>query len=229
MISKNLVTCQHPRSPVTDAYRMLRTNLYYSNVDDSICTIAITSPNKGEGKTTTGVNLAFTIAKDGHKVLVVDCDLRKPRVHQYFSLENKKGLTNILVEEAALEDTINVLDVEENIHIITSGPLPPNPAEVLGSKKMRCFVSKMQDYYDYIIFDTPPVGQVTDAAIIGVYVDGVLLAIASGQTEMHSAKRALGLLDKVGAKVMGAVLTKATKHNLGYRYSSYYKYYTEGY
>ncbi|WP_207655804.1 CpsD/CapB family tyrosine-protein kinase [Vallitalea okinawensis] len=227
MVSKNLIAYNNPKSPITEAYRMLRTNLYYCHTDKRIQTIVVTSPDKGEGKTTTGGNLALTIAKDGHKVLILDCDLRKPRVHKYFKVDNEQGITNMLVDGLPFENIRKIFQGDSNIHIVTSGPLPPNPAELLGSQKMLQFLKKLKEEYDYILIDAPPVGQVTDAAVIGPEADGVILTLASAQSNIHAAKRAKELLDNVGAKIIGTVLTKVDKSNTGYKYYSYYNYYGE--
>jgi len=225
MVSKNLIAYNNPKSPITEAYRMLRTNIYYCQADKKVEVIVVTSPDKGEGKTTTGGNLAITIAKDGNKVLIMDCDLRKPRVHKYFRVHNEEGVTNILVNNTPFEQVRQVFKGDENIHIVTSGPLPPNPAELLGSGKMLQFLDKVKEEYDYVIIDAPPVGQVTDAAVIGSSADGVVLTLASAQSNIHAAKRAKELLDNVGAKIIGTVLTKVDKANTGYTYYSYYNSY----
>lgn len=225
MVSKNLIAYSKPKSPITEAYRMLRTNLYYSSAEKKLQVILMTSPDKGEGKTTTLGNLALTLAKDGHKILLIDCDLRKPRVHKYFLMENGTGITNILVDNLSIKEASQSFKGDQNISLITSGPLPPNPAELLGSSKMKAFLEEARNSYDYILIDAPPVGQVTDAAVLGSFVDGVILTVAAGQSNVHAAVRAKELLLQAKVNILGAVLTKVDKATSGYKYYSYSNYY----
>ncbi|TYQ15981.1 UNVERIFIED_CONTAM: capsular exopolysaccharide synthesis family protein [Acetivibrio alkalicellulosi] len=217
---KNLISKNDPKAAATEAFRELRTNLHYMNIDKEIKTIVFTSPSMGDGKSVTAANLAVTLAKAGKKVLIVDADLRKPKVHHYFGVKNNVGLTNILTDS---KDSIKNKAIENtdisNLDIITSGPVPPNPYEMLSSNKMHTFIDHVKTEYDVIIFDTPPVGQVTDAAILAGITDGTVLVIASASTRIDMARRACKALEGVSANIVGAVLTK-----IDFRKTSYYGY-----
>jgi capsular exopolysaccharide synthesis family protein len=214
---KNLITHNNPKAPATEAFRELRTNLYYTNVDNELKTLVVTSPTLGDGKTVTAVNLAVTLARLGKKVLIIDADMRKPKVHLYFGVKNKGGLTNILTEQNEdFKVKISKKEDISNLNIIACGPVPPNPAEMLSSNKMKNLLEKLKDEYDLILIDTPPVAQVTDAAIVAGITDGVLLVLASRQTRIDMAKRAKKLLNGVNANIVGTVLTKIETSRTGY-------------
>lgn len=228
MDRENLIINKGTKSVVAEAYRMLRTNIMYSSIDKKIKTITVTSSGPGEGKSTTTCNFAIALAHAGSKVLVIDADLRKPRVHKYFGVSNKMGLTNIIVEDFQWTEYIHKIDELPNLHILSSGPIPPNPSELAGSTKMRTFLDSLKDIYDYIIIDTPPVGVVTDAALIGSYTDGTVLVVSSGNVEIEAAKRSKALLQNVNANILGVVLNKIpTKEGGYYKYYYYYSYYHE--
>jgi capsular exopolysaccharide synthesis family protein len=184
--------------------------------------IIVTSPSLGDGKTVTTVNLAVTLAQSGKKVLIVDADLRKPKVHHYFGIKNGEGLTNVLTGDKEIKK-INIVEKNDisNLYILTSGPIPPNPAEMLNSKKMHQLLEQLKKDYDVVILDTPPVGQVTDAAILAGIADGVILVLASGDTRIDMAKRAKKALDGVIAHVIGAILTKLDIGRTSYYYYKY--------
>jgi capsular exopolysaccharide synthesis family protein len=186
-------------------------------------TVVLTSPSLGDGKTVTTVNLAVALAQSGKKVLIMDADLRKPKVHHYFGIKNGEGLTNILTGEKDLKK-ISICEKQDipNLYIMTSGPIPPNPAEILSSNKMCQLLEHLKKEYDMVIIDTPPVGQVTDAAILAGITDGVLLVVASSQTRIDMAKRAKKALEGVNAHVIGTILTKLELNRSTYYY--YYKY-----
>lgn len=206
---KNLITKNDPKAPASEAFREIRTNLHYMSVDKELKSIVITSPTLGDGKTVTAVNVAVAFAKSGKKVLVIDADLRKPKVHHYFGIANEKGLTNII--KGDIDDKeINSMTLRgiQNLFVIPSGPIPPNPAEILSSNKMQQLLEKLKDDYDTIIIDTPPVGQVTDAAILAGSTDGVVLVFACSQTRIDMAKRAKKALVSVNSNIIGTVLTK---------------------
>ncbi len=180
----------------------------------------MTSPSLGDGKTVTTVNIAITLAQSGKKVLVIDADLRKPKVHHYFGVKNTEGLTNILATDKELKKSvIQTKEGIDNLFIIPSGPIPPNPSEILSSEKMKQLVEKLKDEYDIIFIDTPPVGQVTDAAILTNIADGTMVVVASGQTRIEMAKRAKKALAAINANIIGIVMTKIDSR------SSYYSYY----
>lgn len=206
---KNLITKNDPKAPASEAFREIRTNLHYMSVDKELKSIVITSPTLGDGKTVTAVNVAVAFAKSGKKVLVIDADLRKPKVHHYFGIANEKGLTNII--KGDIDDKeINSMTLRgiPNLFVIPSGPIPPNPAEILSSNKMQQLLDKLKGEYDTIIIDTPPVGQVTDAAILAGSTDGVVLVFACSQTRIDMAKRAKKALVSVNSNIIGTVLTK---------------------
>jgi len=221
---KNLITFKKPKSPISEAYRMLRTNLNYIDIEKDDRVIVITSANMAEGKTSTLCNLAITIADAGKKVLLIDCDLRKPKVHRYFSLKNEEGIVNAVVEGVFVESIMSEIEEVPNLKIITSGPVPPNPSEILSSDSMINLISKLKLEYDVILLDAPPACSVTDAAQLSNIADGVILVVASGSTNVGSAKLAKKLLEKVGANIIGVVLTKVEKTKVG----SYF-YYNQDY
>lgn len=223
MLEENtIITHTDPKSPVSEAYRVLRTNIQYSSVDKPLKTIVVTSAGPMEGKTTTIANLAVTFAQAGSKVLLIDTDLRKPKVHKVFTLLNSRGLTNLLTSKDGFVSFIRH-DVVENLDILTSGTIPPNPSEVLNSNSMRDFLEKVKAEYDIILLDSPPVGSVTDASIISTYVDGTILVAKSGKVEIDAVKRAKETLEKVNANIIGVVLNNLDKKTLGNNY--YYQYY----
>lgn len=221
-MSLDLITHTNSKSPISEAYRTLRTNIQFSSVDKQIKTLVVTSPTMSEGKTTTITNLAETFAQAGNRVIIVDADLRRPRVHQVFEVSNQQGLTNVLAGQVGLKDVVKVAGSQ--INILTSGPIPPNPSELLGSTKMKELVQVLSDHYDIVLIDTPPVNVVTDAAVLSTLVDGVILAIASGKTEIESGKRALKSLEAVNANVLGAVMTMVPVTKKGYYSYQYYSY-----
>lgn len=217
---KNLIAKNDPKAAASEAFREIRTNLHYTSVDKEIKTIVVTSPSMGDGKTVTAVNLAVVLAKSGKNVIIIDADLRKPKVHHYFGIKNTEGLTNILADEKEVtKKKYSSVEGISNLNIITSGPIPPNPAEILSSKKMQQFLEQLANAYDIIIIDSPPVGQVTDAAILSGICDGTILVIASNQTKIEMAVRAKKALDSVNANTIGAILTKMdTGRNSYYNY-----------
>nr|PZN11336.1 MAG: capsular biosynthesis protein [Caldicoprobacter oshimai] len=226
MRSVNLVTHADPKSPVAEAYRILRTNIEFSSTDRKIKVILVTSSGPAEGKSTTAANTAIAMADANRRVLLIDCDLRKPAIHRMFGLVNIKGLTNILVEGIEYSDITNVTDVE-NLEIITSGPKPPNPAELLGSRRMKEFLDRVREDYDVVIIDAPPVLPVTDAAVLSQYVDGVILVAGYGVTTFEAAAQAKASLQKVNARILGVVLNGAPVDRGGGYYYYYYYYYDE--
>lgn len=219
-----LETYINPKSPISEAYRVVRTNIQFSSFDTPLKTIVITSSIPGEGKTTTVVNLAITFAQLGSKVLLIDADLRKPRIHKVFDIKNHSGLTNIL---ASRDDYKNYIkkSVIENLDIITCGVIPPNPSELLTSNAMRSFIEKAKEDYDIVFLDSPPIGTVTDAAIISTFVDGTILVAASGVVDSVTLMNAKEQLDKVNANIIGIVLNKIGKNSHGNYYYQYYYYY----
>ena len=221
-MSLDLITHTNSKSPISEAYRTLRTNIQFSSVDKQIKTLMVTSSMMSEGKTTTITNLAETFAQAGNRVIVVDADLRRPRVHQVFGVSNQQGVTNVLAGQVDLKDVVKVAGSQ--INVLTSGPIPPNPSELLGSAKMKDLVQLLSEHYDIVLIDAPPVNMVTDAAILSTFVDGVVLAIVSGKTEIEAGKRALKSLEGVKANVLGAVMTMMPVTKRDYYSYQYYGY-----
>ncbi|HLR09064.1 MAG TPA: CpsD/CapB family tyrosine-protein kinase [Bacillota bacterium] len=214
-----LITKLNPRSPVSEQYRTVRTNLQFSSADSAIKSMIITSSGPGEGKSMTTANLAVVYAQQGKRVLLIDGDMRKPTVHYTFRLDNLQGLSNILIGESPLEDAITPSSVD-HLDLIPCGPIPPNPAELLGSKKMESLIQQASQWYDMTIIDTPPVLAVADAQILANIVDGSLIVVRSGQTEYEAVIEAKEALEPANAKLLGAVLNDRDKKR-----SNYYYYY----
>ncbi|UVI31603.1 CpsD/CapB family tyrosine-protein kinase [Paenibacillus spongiae] len=208
--SLNLVTSLDPLSPVTEAYRVLRTNIQFSSIDRPIHVIMISSAQRGEGKTTTVSNLAVAYAQEGKKVLLIDTDLRDPSLHHVFSLPNRVGLTSILSNQYGLQEVVRDT-VVDNLSVITGGPIPPNPSEMLGSFKMQSLIDELRTEYDMILIDTPPVLAVTDGIVISVLCDGVIMVVDAGKVDKERVKKAKSSLEHANARILGAVLNKMNK------------------
>lgn len=217
-----LITYTNPKSPISEAYRGIRTNIQFANIDKNIKTILVTSSTPGEGKTTTLGNLAVVLAANGHKVLVVDCDMRKPRIHKAFELSNKKGLSDLLVKGDDYKAYLHEIEGSD-MEVLTAGKIPGNPSELLHSKAMKSVVEQMKEDYDYILFDTPPILPVTDAAVMSSYIDGAVLVITSGEIKRDVAKKAKDALVAVNANILGVVMNKVTVEDRK-SYQSYYYY-----
>jgi capsular exopolysaccharide synthesis family protein len=214
-----LITISEPRSPISEAYRALRTNLDFANLDQTLKTLAVTSAGVGEGKSTTLANLAVVSAQAGRKVILVDADLRRPTLHQIFGLDNDTGLTTAMMDEAALASPPLQETGIEGLSVLTSGPLPPNPAEVMGSRRMEEVIAALTERADQVFFDTPPVVAVTDAAVLATKVDGVLLVISAGKTRREYARTAMQRLEQINARLVGTVLTNV---QMGAGFKGYY-------
>ncbi|MFL7839410.1 MAG: CpsD/CapB family tyrosine-protein kinase [Candidatus Promineifilaceae bacterium] len=203
----NLITLNDPRSPISEAYRTLRTNLSFYSVDDPIKSLVITSSASDDGKSTVAANLAVTMAQSGRKTILVDCDLRRPTLDQLFDLEPEPGLTNVILGDF---DGIPLQKTGvENLTLLASGPKPPNPADMLGSKRIDALIAELTGQADFVILDSPPALAVTDAAVLGAKVDGVLLVIAAGRTRRDHAERAKETLEKARVRIVGSTLTNA--------------------
>jgi len=219
-MTENLVTIVEPLSPVSEAYRTLRMNLQYAALDSALRTLLVTSPGPGEGKTTTLANLAVTMAEAEQRVIMVDADLRRPCLHQLFGLQNAAGLTTMMVEEQALDTPPLQPTSVKGLHLLASGPLPPRPADLLGSKRIEKVIERLLGDADVLLFDAPPLIVVTDAVVLATKVSGVLLVVSSGETKREHAQRAIERLNKVNARVVGAVLNNIP---LDATLRSYYK------
>jgi capsular exopolysaccharide synthesis family protein len=218
---RDLITHSDKRSPISELYRTIRTNIEFTAVDEPVKTMVVTSPAPGEGKSTTAANLAVVFAQNGNKVLYVDGDLRKPTSHYTFGAMNTIGLTNVLVKKNPLETAVQKTKVE-NLFLLTSGPIPPNPAELLNSKEMEGMLEHAKALYDIIIIDSPPVMAVTDAQILANKCDGTILVLSSGKTDREQATTAKELLTKAKAKLLGVVLNNK-KMKAGHNYYYYSK------
>jgi capsular exopolysaccharide synthesis family protein len=217
--SSRLVTVITPRSPVSEAYRTLRTNLEFSSLDKPLKTLVVTSPGPEEGKSTTLANLAVTMAQAEKRVILVDCDLRRPSQHEIFGQSNDVGLTTMVVDEKAMSEPPLLEIGVPGLLLMPSGPLPPNPSELVGSRRMQEIITALSKRADIVLFDAPPIIAVTDAAVLASRVDGVLLVVKAGGTKRDHAQKAKALLDKVNAHLVGAVLNNV---KMDTSYSSYY-------
>jgi capsular exopolysaccharide synthesis family protein len=215
--SKKLIANLDPKSPISEQYRTIRTNIQYSSVDKEIKTLMVTSSGPAEGKSTTVANLAVVFAQLGKKVLLVDADLRKPTVHRTFGVNNLFGFTTVLTKQATLGSTVLETD-EKDLYILTSGPIPPNPAELISSKSMEQFIEEAKEQFDYVLFDTPPLLAVADPQILANKVDASIYVVFSGKTDIDQAKKAKELLQNAQSKLVGVVLNHKEVKNNGYYY-----------
>lgn len=226
-IESRLVTHLEPKSPISEAYRSIRTNIQFAKLGKEIKTLIVTSSGPKEGKSTTVANLAITLAQLGNKTLLIDGDLRRPVVHSIFGVSKENGLTQYLIKNIPLGNVIKETVIKD-LSVITSGLLPPNPSELLSGKSMDELLVKLRDKFDFILIDTPPVIAVTDAAVLSTKVDGTILVIKANETRKEAFDRAKGLLESVDANLIGAVLNGIKndgKYGSSYYYYYYYSYY----
>ncbi|SEF80778.1 CpsD/CapB family tyrosine-protein kinase [Paenibacillus sp. UNC499MF] len=221
--SKVLIADINPKSQISEAYRVLRTNIQYSSIDRKITTLLVTSAQPAEGKSTTVSNLAITYAQEEKKVLLIDADLRKPTMHKLFGISNRSGLTNLLLGDAPIHE-VAIPSHLPNLHLIPSGPATPNPAEMLASKRMTQFIEQAKTEYDIVLIDSPPILAVTDAQILATKCEGVILVLNYGKVKREVARRAVDSLEHVGVKPLGVVINNKTNTKNS---SSYYSYYGE--
>ena len=205
-----------PKSIDAEAYRSLRSNIEYSSFDDEYRAIVGTSSVPGEGKSTTSGNLALSLAQSGNKVLLVDCDMRKPSIHKKFKISNMSGTAELLLRKESFEDVANCYN--ENLTIITAGKIPPNPSEMLSSRAMTAFIKEMKKEFKYIILDTPPLQAVTDAQVLSTKADGVLLVVRAGSTKKEMVLNSVDLIKKVHGKTIGTVLNGVENKKNNYYY-----------
>ncbi len=225
-----LIALEDRHSPMAEAYRHLRTSLLFSSAGRPPQSILVTSSQPSEGKTTTAINTAITLAQSDAEVIIVDCDLRRPRLHSYFDLENTTGLTNYLSGERNTQNLIKTCKDLPRLKIITSGPIPPNPAELLSSNEMSNLLQFLRGKYKHIIIDSPPAISFTDAAILSTQVDGVVLVAMANKSSMHLMRRFKQRLGTIGARIYGVVLNGIKSGSMEYEYygSGYYDYYKKG-
>jgi non-specific protein-tyrosine kinase len=200
-----LVALQSPRSAAAEAYRTLSTNIQFSSLDREIRSLLVTSVGADEGKSIVLANLAITMAESGRRVVILDCDLRRPALHTIFQLPDQPGLTSMMLDESLAPPLHGT--VTQNVSLIPAGPLPPNPAELISSERFGRALAAIGDLADIVLVDAPPINAVADATILATRVDGVLLVVDSGRTRRDAARRAKQQLDRVGARVLGATLT----------------------
>ncbi|MDO6850359.1 CpsD/CapB family tyrosine-protein kinase [Priestia megaterium] len=220
-LKRRLLAHNSPKDPVAEQYRTIRTNIQFSGTDEEIKSLLLTSSGPSEGKSTTAANLAAVYAQQGMNVLLIDGDLRKPTAHYTFRLENHTGLTNVLTKQSQLGQAVQSTEVP-NLYVLTSGPIPPNPSELLASKQMGEVLAEMKERFDMVIFDTPPILAVADAQILANQVDASLLIVSSSKTEKDAALKAKELLTQAKSKLLGAVLNnrKMEEGNYYYYYGS---------
>lgn len=216
-----LIVENNPKSTIAEQFRTIRTNLQFSMVDTELETMCVTSAGPTSGKSLLSANLAATFAQEGQRVLVVDSDLRKPTLHKIFNVKNFKGLSTLLSDNIAFDDVVQKTSID-NLYLLSSGPIPPNPSEMLRSDKMMQMIEKYKQYFDLIIFDTPPVLAVTDAQIMTTRVDGTLFVVPKGEVKKEQVRKSAELLNNVRANVLGFVMNKIEKND-----DNYYYYYTD--
>lgn len=220
------ITYKMPASISAESYKAIRTSIKYSSVDKPIKTIVVTSSVPGEGKSTVSGNLAISLSEaEDNKVLIIDCDLRRPTLHKKFHLSNIGGLTNYLVDKCDLKEIIQKFSAR--VSVISAGTIPPNPAEVLGSQALQDFIHRMEKEYDYIILDTPPILAVTDAQLLAAKADGTVMVVKYGKTKEKVIKAAYKELSKVKANVIGCILNCCDNKDKSAYYGNYYYYGSE--
>lgn len=218
-----LITYYEPKSMFAEQYRTLRTNLEFTQVGQQMKSIAVTSSVPMEGKSTTSANLAYTLGQTGRNVLIVDSDLRKPTVHRTFKLNNEEGLTTLLANPDLQFNQVVQKSNDLGIYLLPSGPIPPNPAELIGSPQMGALMTELRENFDMVIYDTPPVNSVTDAQILASRVDGVIVVTRQGYTRRDQVREAKESLENVNANILGFVLNNVPSgEGKGYGYYAYY-------
>ena len=219
----NLIARENPKSPVSEAYRTIRTNIQFAGVDKAMKTVVFTSTTPDEGKSTVVANLGIVMAQAGQKVVIMDCDFRNPTQHRLFKLQNK-GLSNCI---ATGKDVLEIVQSSgtQGLDILTSGPVAPNPSEILASNRMKAVIDELKEKYDFVLIDTPPVLPVTDSSVISSIADGTILLTAWNQITPAMAKEAKTRLEQAGAKILGVILNKVEVATHGYGYGYGYGYY----
>ena len=219
MLARKLITVQDPKAVVSEQFKTIRTNINFSMPDKDIATLLITSSTPGEGKSTNSANIAVVFAQSGKKVLLIDSDMRKPTAHHTFAVKNAIGLSDLLTRQHTFEEVLQKTTIER-LDLITSGPIPPNPAELLASKTMDQLIDVLKDKYDLVIFDAPPVLSVTDAQILSNKCEGVILVVNTGKTEKDNVLKAKNMLESSKANMLGVIMNnfKLEKDHYYYQY-----------
>lgn len=223
----NLIAHNDLKNPATEAYRVIRTSIQFAQAGKELKTLAVTSCTPNEGKSTTIANLAVVLTQAGKSVLIIDCDMRNPTVHKNFGLSNKLGLSSCISMDTPLSAAVQATKVD-NLYALTGGVIPPNPSELLGSERMRELLQEAREIYDYVLIDLPPVLPVADALIVGRFVDGMILVIASAEIKVEMARDVKNQLVNAGANILGVVLNKVRSEHHGYGYGYYYYYGNDG-
>jgi capsular exopolysaccharide synthesis family protein len=218
---QHLIRALPPYSPVVESYRGLRSSISFSSVDAPLTTLAVTSARAGEGKSTTAANLALAMAMDGRNVILVDADLRRPSLHRLLRLHSSPGLTDVLTGRCALEEAFHALS-DPPLLVLPSGPIPPNPAEMLNTAAMESVIQQLRERADIVLFDTPPCLPVTDTQVLGAKLDGTLLVAEIDEVRKGELRRAHQLLDQAHIRVLGIVFNKASGHSGEHYYRSGY-------
>ncbi len=222
-VARKLVTNVNPKSIVSEQFRTVRTNINFSMPDKDLKTVLFTSSTPGEGKSTSAANVAIVFAQEGKKVLLIDADMRKPTMHYTFHTTNSTGLSNLLTRKWELKDVVKETEIE-GLSLITCGPIPPNPAELLGSKTMDALIEQLSGIYDIVIFDAPPLLSVTDAQILSNKCDGTIFVLNAGSTDKANAVRSKEALLSAKANILGTLLNNFVLEKDHY----YYQYYGTG-
>ena len=225
-----LITKNDPQSGISEQYRTVRTNLKFSFLDPNFKILAVMSALPSEGKSTVSANLAVTWAEEKKRVLLIDADLRRPTVHRTFNVSNRYGLSNIITSSANTVNISEMIDKTEikNLDVLTSGPTPPNPAELLGSDRLSQLLNFLKEKYDFIILDAPPVDTVTDGQVVASRADGVALVVPQGIATKDAVMRAVKLLQRVKANILGVIMNRFTAQEAGGYYGGYYSNYYGG-
>ena len=221
-IQESLIVDSKSRSPFAEAFRVMRTNIKFAELENPYGIILITSTGPGEGKSTNAANLGVVMAQANHKVLIVDCDLRRPTLHKIFKLNKSVGVTNVLLDDLDPSDLAQETEIP-GLYILPSGPIPPNPAELVGSQRMQVLLTRAKEKFDYVLVDSPPIIAVTDATLLSTLVDGVLLVVKKGFTRTELVKEAKAKLEKIGANIIGVILNKVNISGADYYYYYYYQ------
>jgi capsular exopolysaccharide synthesis family protein len=218
---KKVTALNNLKARVAEQFRTLRTNIQFSSLGNEVKTIVITSSLPSEGKSTVVSNLAITMARSDKRVVIVDCDLRKPSIHKKFSLPNSRGVTNILAQRKTIKEVIIRTNVP-NLYVISSGPIPPNPSELLSTQKMKDILEELESNFDMVLLDTPPILSVTDAQILSTLAQGTILVTSYGKVEKKLLLNAKESIEKVGGKILGVVINKIPEKAKD-QYNNYYE------